>query len=168
MLSGGSDGQRVEVVGQDAPSGPGLLAVIAFEAAAAHAVAAFEVADASLGAGAVALQPALGATGAGLLAPGDEDPFGLQVFELLGCRAEREATVQRDLPWRQPEPRQLGHGLREQLVLAGVAGQRRCRQDQSACAALGVRRDLGDLRDVAELVGLAELALADRPRVGVR
>ncbi len=55
MFSGGSDGQGVEVVGEDAPSGPGLLAVIAFEAAAVQAVAAFEVADASFGAGAVAL-----------------------------------------------------------------------------------------------------------------
>ena len=59
MFSGGSDGQGVEVVGQDAPSGPGLLAVIALQPAAAHAVAAFEVADASFGAGAVALQPSL-------------------------------------------------------------------------------------------------------------
>ena len=93
MFSGGSDGQGVEVVGEDAPSGPGLLAVIAHQPAAAHAVAAFEVADASLGAGAVALQPALGASGAGLLAPGDEDPFGTEVFELLGRRANGEATV---------------------------------------------------------------------------
>jgi len=68
MFSGGSDGQGVEVVGQDAPSGPGFLAVIAL-AAAAHAVAAFEVADASFGAGAVALPPALGASGAGCWRP---------------------------------------------------------------------------------------------------
>ena len=100
MFSGGSDGQRVEVVGEDAPSAPGLLAVIAFEAAAAHAVAAFVVADASFGAGAVALPPALGASGAGLLAPGDEDPLGIEVFELLAGRANGEAAVQCDLPGR--------------------------------------------------------------------
>ena len=99
MVSGGADGQGVEVVGEDALSGPGLLAVIAFQAAAAHAVAAFEVADASFGAGAVALQPALGASGAGLLAPADEDAFGIEVFELLGRRGGGEAAVQRDLAW---------------------------------------------------------------------
>ena len=93
MVSGGSDGQRVEVVGQDAPSGPGLLTLIALQAAAAHPVAAFEVADASFGAGAVALQAALRAPGAGLLAPGDEDALGLQVFELFAGRADREAAV---------------------------------------------------------------------------
>ena len=38
---------------------------------------------------------------------------------------------------------------------------------RSAGAALGVRGDLRDLRDVSELVGLAELALADRPGVGI-
>lgn len=32
---------------------------------------------------------------------------------------------------------------------------------------LGVLRDLADLRHIAELVGLACLALADRPRVGI-
>jgi len=50
----------VEVVGEDRPAGLRLLALIAFEPAAAHPVAAFEVADASFGTGAVALQTALG------------------------------------------------------------------------------------------------------------
>ena len=62
-VSGGPDGQGVEVVGEDRPSGPGLLAFIAFESAAAQAVAAFEVADASFGAGAVAAATVVGCVG---------------------------------------------------------------------------------------------------------
>ena len=56
------DGERVGVVGEDRPLSPDLLALVAFEAAAVQPVAAFEVADSSLGSGAVALQAALGAS----------------------------------------------------------------------------------------------------------
>ena len=66
-VSPGPDGERVSVVGEDAPSGPDLLAFVAFEAASVQAVAAFEVADPSFGAGSVALHSSLGALGAGLL-----------------------------------------------------------------------------------------------------
>ena len=90
-VSGGADGEGVEVVGQDRPGGPGLLALIALQPAAAKAVAAFEVADAAFGAGAVALQSALGASGARLLAPGDEQALEVQVFDLrsLSSRMRR-------------------------------------------------------------------------------
>ena len=47
-VSAGPDGQRVGVVGEDRPAGPDLLALVAFQAAAVEAVAAFEVADAAL------------------------------------------------------------------------------------------------------------------------
>jgi len=50
MVSAGSDGEGVEVVGQDRPGGPGSGAVVAFESGSAQAVAAFEVADAAFGA----------------------------------------------------------------------------------------------------------------------
>src|SRR5215210_384907 len=53
-------------------------------------------------------------------------------------------------------------GARQQRVLGRVAGRRGGRQDEPARAALGVFSDLRELGDVAELVGLAELALADR------
>src|SRR6266496_4173729 len=69
-------GVGVGVVGEGRPSVPDLVAFVAFEAAAAQAVAAFEVADASLGAGAVALSSAAGAPGAVFLAAGDVDLVG--------------------------------------------------------------------------------------------
>jgi hypothetical protein len=55
-VSVGAGGHGVEVVGEDAPGGLGLLAVIALQAAAPQAVAAFGVADASFGAGAVLVE----------------------------------------------------------------------------------------------------------------
>jgi hypothetical protein len=64
-LSAGPDVERVEVVGEDRPAGPDRLAVRARRAAAVLPVAAFEVADSSLGSGAVALQAALGASESG-------------------------------------------------------------------------------------------------------
>src|SRR5688572_4677768 len=72
MLSGGPDGERVEVVGQDCPGGPGLRSAVAFEAAALESVAALEVADAALDADPEARQAPVGASGAGGLAAGDE------------------------------------------------------------------------------------------------
>jgi hypothetical protein len=96
-VSAGPDGERVKVVGQDRPFGPDPLAVVALGAAAAHAVAALEVADAALGAGAVALQSALGAPGAGLLAAGDEHSLRGQVGEAAVGRAGHEAAIERDL-----------------------------------------------------------------------
>jgi hypothetical protein len=44
-----------------------LVALVAFEPAAVHPIAALEVADPSVGTGSVALHPALGAFGSGLL-----------------------------------------------------------------------------------------------------
>ena len=63
-VSSGSDGERVSVVGQDAPSGPDLLAFVAFEAGSVQAVAAFEVTDPSLCAGSVLLEAANGSSSA--------------------------------------------------------------------------------------------------------
>jgi hypothetical protein len=62
---------------------------------------------------------------------------------------------------------QLGHGLGKQAVLARVARRAGRRQDIAAGTATGVGGDLSDLHHIAELVGLAELALADRTRVRV-
>src|SRR5215204_2280111 len=57
VLSAGVDGQGVQVVGQDRPAGPDSLALVTLQPAAAQVVAALEVADAALAAGAVAGQP---------------------------------------------------------------------------------------------------------------
>ena len=120
-VSVGSDGERVEVVGEDRPAGPDLLALVAFEAAAVEAVAAFEVADAALGAGSVALQPPLGAFGAGLLAAGDEHPLGREAAEGLagraGCGSRRRALPRAG----EPEPLEFGDGVGQQRVLGRVA-----------------------------------------------
>src|SRR4029450_6116243 len=64
-LSAGGDGQGVQVGGQDRPAGPDPLALITLQPAAAQVVAALEVADAALAAGAVAGQPPAGAAGGG-------------------------------------------------------------------------------------------------------
>src|SRR3954454_13455356 len=71
-VSEGPDGERVGVVGQDRPFSPDLLALVALEPAAVQRIAALEVADSSLGAGAVAPQPASAASRFGLLAARDE------------------------------------------------------------------------------------------------
>ena len=76
-------GVGVGVVGEGRPSVPDLVAFVAFEAAAAQAVAAFEVADPSFGAGAVALSAAAGATGAGFLAAGDVHRVGQALSAVL-------------------------------------------------------------------------------------
>jgi hypothetical protein len=94
-----------EVVGEDRPASRDLLALIAHQPAAAQAVAALEVADASFGASAVALQAALGALGAGLLSACDEHALGSEVFELPARRGRGEGAVQRDLLVREPELR---------------------------------------------------------------
>src|SRR5665648_874161 len=93
-VSSGSDGERVSVVGEDRPSGPDLLAFVAFEAGSVQSVAAFEVTDPAFRAGSVALHSSLGAFGAGLLTAGDEHPVRVEVFECLAGRADVEPTVQ--------------------------------------------------------------------------
>src|SRR5215211_343166 len=165
MVSGGSDGERVEVVGQDAPADRCLGAGLAFEAGAAEAVAAFEVADAAFGADAVARQAPVGASGAGAAAAGDEHAAG--VGKRVADGAGIEAGVQRNVARAELEPLELGGCLGQQRVFFGIADRCRRGQDQAACAAARVLGDLGDLKDVAELVRDAELAAADRACVGV-
>jgi hypothetical protein len=95
MLSGGSDGEGVEVVGEDRLSDRGSGSVEASEAAAAQSVATFEVTDAAFGSDAVARQPAVGAFGAGALLAGDVG--GGRVGQVLADGAGLEATVDGDL-----------------------------------------------------------------------
>ena len=155
-VSLGSDGEGVSVVGQDRPSGPDLAAFVAFESASVQAVAAFEVTYSAFGAGSVTLQPALGASAAGLLAAGDEHPVWIQVvvFERLAGRARVEPAVQGDLSWPDPEPGQLGDRVGQQRVLGRVPRPGRGREDQSARSAPGVLGHLADLGDEPEFVGL--------------
>jgi hypothetical protein len=75
-----------------------------------------------------------------------------------------EAAVERDLARAQGEALELADGLGQQLALVGGADLAGGGQDQPARAAAGVGRQLGELDHVAELVALAELALADRAR----
>src|SRR4051794_34814345 len=154
MVSGAVDGERVEVVGEDRPTGPDPLAVVAFEAAAAQAVAAFEVADAALGAGAVAREAFAGAARAGFVSAGDEYAFRTDLGELVAGHHRPERPVERDLFGAQSEVLELGGGLAQQRVLAGVADRAGRREYVAAGAAAGVGGDLGDLGDVAELVRL--------------
>src|SRR5256885_761319 len=93
-VSGALDGEGVEVVGQDRPAGPGPGAVVASEAAAAQTVAALEVADPALAAGAVAGQALLGPARRRVLSPGDED---VRVGEVVVGGIDREPPIERDL-----------------------------------------------------------------------
>src|SRR5664279_4519000 len=120
-VSLGSDGECVGVIGEDSPFGPDLLALGALQAAAAHPVAALEVADPALLAGSVALQPAIGASGAGFLAAGDEHSFWCEFFERLFRRARHESAVERELARGDLKPFELGDRAREQSVLSRVA-----------------------------------------------
>src|SRR3954447_12793819 len=167
MVSGGVDGERVEVVGEDRPAGPDPLALVALQPAAAQPVAALEVADAALGTGAEAREALAGAARAGFVAAGHEHPLGRELRELVLGHLRPEGAVDGHLSRLQAEPFELGRCLSKQRVLARVAGRAGGGQDEPAGAAAGVGADLGDLRDVAKLVGLTELALADRPRVRV-
>src|SRR4051794_41794139 len=63
--SGGPEGERVEVVGEDRPGGPGAGAGVAFEAGSVEGVASLEGADAAFGADAELGQPAGGLAGGG-------------------------------------------------------------------------------------------------------
>lgn len=105
VFSAGSDGEGVEVVGQDAPGGPRSRSIVAFEAAPAEAVAAFEVADAAFDADSEAREASVGASGAGRLAAGDEDAVG-QVF---GDAGREEAAVEREFARSELETLELGN-----------------------------------------------------------
>ena len=72
---------------------------------AAHAVAAFEVADAAFGADAVARQAPVAVFGGCALAAGDED-LG-RVGQMLGDGAGRKAAVERDVARVQAGSSQL-------------------------------------------------------------
>jgi hypothetical protein len=158
--------EGVQVGGQDRPAGPDPLALVTSQAAAPQPIAAFEVADPPLTAGAVAGQAPAGAPRARLGPTRDERSGGCQPGQGLGGRPGDKPAVEGDLARSQPQAIQLGHGLGQQTVLARVAGCAGRREQIAPGAATGVGGDLGQLGDLAELVGRAELALADR--TGVR
>ena len=167
-VSAGADGEGVEVVGEDRPAGPGLHPVMAFEPGAAQAVAAFEVADAALDAGAVAGSAFAGAARCrvrGGRRAGSARRSGRGTRRLVGPGMKPpSATISRGrIPARSSSAAVWGSSVFSAGLPGGVGG----REDEPARAAAGVLGDLADLRDVAELGRLAELALADRPRVGV-
>jgi hypothetical protein len=72
-VSLGSDGEGVEVVGEDRLSGSDPHPVMSLQARAAHPVAALEVTDSSFDPDAVSGAAFLGATGGGLMLVGEVD-----------------------------------------------------------------------------------------------
>src|SRR3954469_16744047 len=163
--SGGPEGERVEVVGEDRPGGPGAGAGVAFQARSVEAVASFEVADAALGADAELGQPAVGLAGVRGVVAADEQP--VRFGQVLADGAGLEAAVEGDLAWAQVEVFESLAGGWQELGLVERADAGAGRQDQPAGAAARVLAQLGELHDRAELGRLVELALADRSRVGV-
>src|ERR1700692_3186981 len=161
IVSAGPDREGVKVVGEDRPGGPGVHSNLSLQSGSPQPVAALEVTDPALGSCAVSAESPLGSFGAGLLAAGDEHTVGCNLFERFGGGLLLEAPVERDLPWSQPEPLEFCCCVGEQLVLGRVARRHGRREDESAGSTLGVLCDLADLQHVAELVRLAELALAD-------
>src|SRR4051794_25075222 len=95
----------------------------------------------------------------------DEQPIGRGQVRADG--AWGEAAVERDLSRPQVELAQSLAGRRQQLRLVERTDAGAGRQDQAAGAAARVLAELGELHDVAELGRLAQLAFADRARVGV-
>jgi len=99
-----------------------------------------------------------------LLPAGDKDAA---VGERLAGRVDREPAVERDLARPELQSIELGGSGGQQLALVRGADRACGWEDQAARAAPGVGRQLGELKDVAELIAFAELALADRARVGI-
>ena len=104
MVSAGSDGEGVKVVGGDRPGVPGAHPVLAFESGSVESVFAFEVADAAFGAGSVAREAPLCSPRSGLLAPGDEHTLWGEAGERLLDLTALEAAVECDLARAQAEP----------------------------------------------------------------
>jgi putative transposase len=143
------ENRALKEVRSGCPSIPDLVAFVAFEAAAAQAVAAFEVTDPSLHPGAVASSAAAGAPRAFLLAAGDVDGVG-QVLERGVGRGRRERAVYHDLLELDAEVAQLLGGGGQQRVLGRIPDLALGRQDEPARALLRVRGDLAELIDVAK------------------
>src|SRR5579871_1823337 len=123
--------------------------------------------DASLATDAVAGQSLARSACRGLLSSSDKYA-GLAEHGVAGLG--REAAIQCDLAGFEPKARQLGGGRGQQLALIRRADFGWGWEQQATGTAPCVRGDLGQLEDIAELVSLAELALADRAglRVGHR
>jgi hypothetical protein len=98
-----------------------------------------------------------------VLSAGDED---IGAGELFVGGFRWEAAVERDLARSEPQPVEFPRGCGQQLTFVRRADLAGGRQDQPARTAARIGRQLGELKDVSELVALAELPLADRPRVG--
>ena len=116
---------------------------------------------------AVARAALAGAPRAGLVASGELDLLAAEVGERVLGRADQEAAVADDLAGPDPGAVEFCCGLGQQPVLGRVARRVAGGQDEPARALARVLGHLADLRDIAELGRLAELALADRAGVGV-
>src|SRR4051812_27280391 len=161
----GAQRERVEVVGEDRPGGPGARAGVALEPGSVEAVASLEVADAAFGADAELGQPAVRLAAVRGVVATDEQPRGLG--EVLADGAGLEAAVERDLSWPQLKVAEAvaGGGQQVGLVERPDAGARW--EDQAPSAAARVLTQFGELHDVPELGRRAQLALADRPGVRI-
>src|SRR5579862_1754327 len=103
-VSPGSDGERVEVVGEDCPFSPDPPALVALQSGSVQPVAALEVTDSALRAGAVAPQSTLSAFGLRFPAARDEHVLELEGRERGVRRADIEPAVERYLPHADPKP----------------------------------------------------------------
>src|SRR6185437_4544830 len=110
-VSPGPDGEGVEVVGQDRPSGPDPQSVISLQSGAPQSVSAFEMTDPALDPGAVAGSAFAGASAAGFVAAGDVDLVAAQVGERFAGQARLKAAIGDDLPRPDPSTLELGRGL---------------------------------------------------------
>jgi len=86
---------------------------------------------------------------------------------MLADRGGREAAVDGDVLGSDAEPLEFGAGGRQQVGLIRRADRRGRGEDEPARAAARVLGQLGELEDVAELGRRTQLALADRPRIGI-
>jgi hypothetical protein len=119
------------------------------------------------GAAAVAGQALAGASGARLGTPGDERPPWRQRGQGLLGRTRHEPAVHGDLTRSKAQPVQLGGGLLQQAVLAGLPGALAAGSTSPRAPRRVVAVTLSELGDVAELAWLAELALTDRAGIRV-
>jgi hypothetical protein len=125
------------------------------------------VTDPALDPGPVAGSALAGFSAAGFVAAGDVELVAGEVGERFAGRGRLKAAVGDDLPRPDPSPVELGRGLRQQPVLGWISRSVGGREDEPAGARAGVLGHLADLSDVPELGRLAELALADRPRIRI-
>src|SRR5262249_53000487 len=140
---------------------------VTLETRASDAVTALEVRDASFGTNPVPSEPSASAWRARLHVIAGNEHVGGHLSHCKRGSVGSEAGVKGGLPEGQVEIDQRAYGLREQQVVVGRTGAQLGWQDQAPGSSPRVCGHLGQLDHVAELIGMAQLATSDRPRVDV-